>query len=233
MKNNDNSSIFEVLKKKAELKQEVYTNTIQTFKIFKNVIKSIKDEYDKNINPKQKNIPFEYKIKSEFEIELKFGGDILIFMMHTNVFEFPRSHEVMKTSYLKEDYDRSYCGIINIYNFLGDSFKYNRINDIGYLIGRVFVNKDRHYFIEGESEISLLFNNFVNLKINENEAKKIIESAILYTINFDLLTPPFDAIKEVSVYEIKTTIDNMKMKTGKRLGFKFQKEDKKTENTKD
>ncbi len=233
MNDNYNSNIFKVLKKKAELKQEVYSNTIQTFKIFKKVIKSIKDDYDKTNKPKQRNTPFEYKIKSEFEIELKFGGDILIFMMHTNVFEFPRSHEVMKTSYIKEDHSRSYCGIINIYNFLGDSFKYNRINDIGYLIGRVFVNKDRHYFIEGESEISLLFNNFVNLKIDENEAKKIIESAILYTINFDLLTPPFDAVKEVSVYEIKTTIDNMKMKTGKRLGFKFQIEDEKTKNIKD
>lgn len=232
MGNYDNSNIFKILRKKAELKQEVYANTLQTFKIFKNVIKSIKDEYDKTNDHKQRSILFEYKIKSEFEIELKFGGDILIFMMHTNVFEFPRSHEVMKTSYIREDYDRSYCGIINVYNFLGDSFKYNRINDIGYLIGRVFINKDRHYFIEGESEISLLFNNFVNLKINEIEARKIIESAILYTINFDLLTPPFDAVKEVSVYQIKTTIDNMKMKTGKRLGFKFQIEDEKTEGKK-
>jgi len=229
MNNNDNSNIFKILKKKAELKQKVYANSIQVFKIFKNVIKSIKDEYDKTNQNKKRNIPFEYKIKSEFEIELKFGGDILIFMMHTNVFEFPRSHEVMKTSYVREDHDRSYCGIINIYNFLGDSFKYNRINDIGYLIGRIFVNKDCHYFIEGESEISLLFNNFVDLKMDEIEARKIIESAILYTINFDLLTPPFDSVKEVSVYQIKTTIDNMKMKTGKRLGFKFQIKDEKAE----
>ena len=231
MENNNNSNIFEILKKKAKLKQEVYSNTNQVFKMFKNVIKSIKEEYDKTNHPKQRNIPFDYKIKSEFEIELKFGGDILIFIMHTNVFEFPKSHEVMKTSYLKENYDRSYCGIVNIYNFLGDSFKYNRINDIGYLIGRVFINKDRHYFIEGESEISLLFNNFVKLKMNEIEARKIIESAILYTINFDLMTPPFDAVKEVSVYQIKTTIDNMKIKTGKRLGFKFQHKEEKTEDT--
>ena len=77
-----------------------------------------------------------------------------------------------------------------------------------------------------------MFNNFVDLKINEIEARKIIESAILYTINFDLLTPPFDAVKEVSVYQIKTTIDNMKMKTGKRLGFKFQINDEKSEGAK-
>ena len=45
---------------------------------------------------------------------------------------------------------------------------------------------------------------------------------MLYTINFDLLTPPYDSVKEVSVYEMQTTLDNMKIKTGKRLGFRFQ-----------
>ena len=45
----------------------------------------------------------------------------------------------MNTSYVKEDKNRSYCGVIHLYNFLADSFKYNRLNDVGYLIGRVFI----------------------------------------------------------------------------------------------
>jgi hypothetical protein len=43
-----------------------------------------------------------------------------------------------------------------------------------------------------------------------------------FTINFDLLTPPYQAVQQISVYDIRTTIDNMQLKTGKRLGFKFQ-----------
>ena len=35
----------------------------------------------------------------------------------------------------------TFCGIINIYNFLSDSFKYNRESDLGYLVGRIFINK--------------------------------------------------------------------------------------------
>jgi len=128
----------------------------------------------------------------------------------------------MRTPYIRDDKQRSYCGVINIYNFLSDSFKYNRVNDLGYLIGRVFINREKHYFIEGKREIGNLFFNFATSILDNESIRKIIESAMLYTINFDLLTPPYDSVKEVSVYEMQTTLDNMKIKTGKRLGFRFQ-----------
>jgi len=216
------NQLFEAIVKKASLKQHVYYNTYDTFNRFKKAIKKlVKDYHDLELQG-ERYIPFEYKNRGEFEVELKFGGDILIFMMHTNVFEFPRTHDIMKMPYITEDIDRSYCGIINIYNFLGDSFKYKRINDIGYLIGRVFINKDNHYFIEGKREIGLLYRSFDVAVMNDESANKIIQSAITYTLNFDLLTPPYEQVKVLSVYEIQTTLDNMKIRTGKRLGFKFQ-----------
>ncbi len=103
----------------------------------------------------------------------------------------------MRTAYVKEDDSRSYCGIINIYNFLSDSFKYNRFNDIGYLIGRIFINKDNHYFIEGKRELGFLYNNFGKHEMNRETAQQIIETAITYTINFDLLTPPYETVKRL------------------------------------
>jgi hypothetical protein len=128
----------------------------------------------------------------------------------------------MSTSYIREDKNRSYCGIINIYNFLADSFKYNRVNDVGYLIGRIFINKDKSYFIEGKREIGLLYNNFGQEILDEKAARQIVESAVMYTINFDLLTPPYDSLKEISLEEMQSMVDSYKLKTGKRLGFKFQ-----------
>jgi hypothetical protein len=223
MKNNsDSGELFKMLIAKGNLKQEVYTHTYNTFTKFKTIIKEIVKEYKESELLPGKPIPFEYKNRGEFEVELKFAGDILVFMMHTNVFEFPRDHEVNKIPYVQEDKNRSYCGIINIYNFLGDSFKYKRVNDAGYLIGRVFINKDMHYFIEGKREIGFLYQNFANAHMDDAAARKIIQSSIRYTLNFDLLTPPYEQVKIVSVHEIQATIDNMKIKTGKRLGFKFQ-----------
>ena len=214
--------LFEALVRKATLKQDVYKNTLATLNLLKKAMSEMTELYYQIDSADAKEIPFIYKDKSEFEAELKFAGDTLVFMMHTNVFEFPRDHEVIKTPYVQEDKDRSYCGIINIFNFLSDSFKYNRLNDLGYLIGRIFVNKDNHYFIEGKRELGFLYTNFGQSEINEKKVFEILESSVYYTLTFDLLTPPYDQIKEVSVAEFKTAMDSMQIKTGKRLGFKFQ-----------
>lgn len=213
--------LIDTIIRKGALKQQIYSNTSKAFQDFKKVIKELIDDNQKKIQRTNSNIAFEYRDKGDFEIEIKFAGDVLIFLMHTNVFEFSRNHEVMKTTYVREDAERSYCGMITIFNFLADSFKYNRINDIGYLIGRVFINKDMHYFIEGKREVGMLFNNFQNAVLDEAAVRQIIESAMLYTINFDLLTPPYESMKEVTVSEMQYTLENMPIRTGKRLGFRF------------
>lgn len=217
-----NEDILEGLRKKAAFKQEVYSTTLETFRLFKSVLTEMAEEYRQKYKNNPLQIPFEYRDKGEFEAELRFGGDILIFTMHTNIFEFSRDHEVMKTSYIHENPDRSYCGIIMIFNFLADSFKYNRMNDLGYMIGRIFVNKENHYFVEGKREVGQLYNNFQSSVITRETVQLILESAIRYTCNFDLLTPPYEAMKMITVADIQSTLDNMKMTTGKRLGFRFQ-----------
>jgi hypothetical protein len=216
------NELFNIIISKGSLKQGVYSHTLNTFKLFKKILASLSEEYSRLDMQKQQSIPFVYSDKGDFQFELEFAGDMLIFMLHTNIFEFSRYHEVMKTQYIRDDKERSYCGMINIYNFLADSFRYNRLNDVGYLIGRIFINKDLHYFIEGKREIGYLFNNFGQAVMDETAARQIIESAILYTVNFDLLTPPFENVKEVTVQDLQNTLDSMKIKTGKRLGFKFQ-----------
>ena len=214
--------LFNAVVKKASLKQEVHKKSVEIFALFKKVAESLTTNYHLTIHQTDYPIPFEFKDISPFEFELKFGSDVLVFYMHSNVFEIPRDHELMKLSYIKEDKTRSYCGIIHIFNFLNDSFRYNRLNDVGYLIGRVFINKENHYFIEGKREVGLLYNNFPDAIMNDESIQSIIESSILYTINFDLLTPPYDTMKEVTVEEMLNVRENMHISTGKRLGFKFQ-----------
>ncbi len=217
--------MFERLWAKGHLKQQVYQNTLATFRMFKQEIQMLVDNYHvflKSRPDQERLIPVEFYDRSEFEAELRFAGDALIFMMHTNVFEFPRDHVVMQTPYVREDADRSYCGVIYIYNFLADSFRYNRMNDSGYLIGRVFVNKDMHYFIEGKREVGLMYHGFPTAVINSESVRDMIISSMQYTINFDLLTPPFDHVKEVSVSAMRVALDNMQIKTAKRMGFRFQ-----------
>lgn len=215
------TSLFESLRTKALLKQDIFAKSLQSFNILKDVLHDMAAEYREKYQEKDASVTFDLNDHNDFKLELTFGGDVLVFMLHTNIFEFPRLHEVMKTSYIAEDKQRSYCGVINIYNFLADSFRFNRYNDIGYLIGRVFINKDMHYFIEGKRELGQLYNNFSTSELNKTTITEIMESAIKYTINFDLLTPPYEEVKLVRVGDMQANSD-VKLVTGKRLGFRFQ-----------
>ncbi len=214
--------ILETLKTKACLKQKVFKSTIKIFQDFKDEAKSLTDDLKVEMDIVDKAVVIDFIEKGDYEFHIKFGGDILVFFMHTNVFEFDQSHGMWNTSYLKEDELRAFCGMINVYNFLADSFKYNRVNDVGYLVARLFVNKEHHYFVEGKRQLGFLYNDFVNEIITNEKIRKIIESSILYSMDFDLLTPPYDAMKEVSVHDVIQVTNAMNIKTGKRLGFKFQ-----------
>lgn len=207
---------------KSILKQEVYATTKHAFELFRLTTRELTACFQEENAQGGHNIKFEFTDRGDFEFEVKFAGDVLVFAMHTNVFEFPRDHQVMKSPYIREDSTRSYCGIIRIYNFLSDSFIYQRDHDLGYMIGRVFVNHENHYFIEGKRELGMLYNNFNIALINRESVQNIIERAIEYTTNFDLLTPPYDEVKLVSVGEMRSTFDKKSMATGKRLGFRFQ-----------
>ena len=214
--------LVDLIFSKGELKYGIYDSTRETFELFRTTAKDVINQLKERNAHTEKDMRFDFIDRGDFEFEIRFASDTLVFMMHTNIFEFSRNHEVMKSAYIREDPERSYCGVIHIYNFLTDSFLYQRDSDLGYLIGRVFVNKDNHYFIEGKRELGMLYNNFNTSLISNESVQSIIESAIEYTTNFDLLTPPYDEIKVVSVGEMRNNFDKKSIVTAKRLGFRFQ-----------
>ena len=213
--------MFNLVKEKSVLKQDVFNNIILNFKVLKQVLKEVCDDLSTRISKVDERVIIEYKETGEFEAKVRVAGDLLIFQMHTNVFKFDRENSLWKTAYLNENDNRGYCGIINIYNFLNDSFKYNRYNDLGYLVGRIFINHENHFMVEGKRQLGFLYNDFVNHILDKDNLKSIIQSAIIYCLDFDLLVPNYDIIKEVSVREINQLIDDSRIKTGKRLGFVF------------
>lgn len=218
--------ILKILSEKGCMKQEVYRNTTVSIKMMKSYLESLAEDLKGKMDKIDKNVQVEFEERGDFELRLKLGGDILIFLMHSNVFDFDNNHIMYKTAYVKEEPFRSYCGMISIYNFLADSFRYNRENDLGYLIARVFVNKDNHCFVEGKKKLGVIYNDFTNQIANRELIGKIIDSAILYSMSFDLLTPPYGHVMEVSVNEVNSVSQASRMKTGKRLGFQFKTQTK-------
>ena len=216
------TNILKLLAEKSSTKQKVYQITKEVFSDIQDILIHKASKLNKIIsNP---NVEISYEESGDFDAKLKFSGDTLLFHMHTNVFDFPTSHQINKTSYVKEDNMRSFCGLINIYNFLSDSIKYNRMNDSGFLIARIFINKDSHFFVEGDKQLGYLFNDFMNQSINKKHIEQIINVAIEYALNFDLEVPDLKHVRVVSVHEILDINNNHKLKTSKRLGYKLSYE---------
>lgn len=213
--------IVSVVQDKASLKQEIYRNTLLTFETFKKEGQALIEELKGKMSTFDKDVILEFTEKGEFEFQLKIGGDIILFYMHTNVFDFDKTHSLWKTAYVKSDSSRTYCGMINIYNFLSDSFKYNRFDDSGYLIGRAFINKENHFFLEGKRQLGFIHNDFANDTIDQADIKEVIHQAVLYSMDFDLFAPPYKHVQEISVGQLLQEASGMRLKTAKRLGFKF------------
>ena len=218
--------ILETIVSKSTLKQKVFDNTFATFNDLKETLLEMASEMDDQLDGLlDRRVRLEYRDRGKFEAQLQIAEDILIFSMHSNVFEFNREHIIWQNSYVRDNRDNSYCGVINIYNFLSDSFKFNRNADEGYLIGRIFINREKCYFVEGKQQTSMRPMQFGKAEIDSEALVRILESAIYYALHFDLLLPSYDDNKRVTVDQFNTKLDNSKFVTGKRLGYDFDVDD--------
>ncbi len=219
------TDIANTLKEKSVMKQRVYDNTFALLITLKQVLLEISKEFNNQLKEVYRRVALEFKDQGQFEAQLKIAGDLLIFSMHTNVFEFNREHSIWKLPYVQENKLNSYCGVISIYNFLSDSFKYFREEDLGYLVARIFINQENHFMVEGKRQFGFLYNNFGKDILTKDILKQIIYNTIQYTLEFDLLVPPYDNVKIVTVGQMNQKIEYSKIQTGKRLGFTFNSDD--------
>jgi hypothetical protein len=217
--------IIGTLKEKSVLKQKVYDNTLDSFAIIKEILRSLSKDINTNLTGIDSRIKMEYSDRSNFDAQLKVAGDILLFSMHSNIFQFDREHPAWKTAYIRKNKYNAYSGIINIYNYLADSFKYSRLDDLGYLIARIFINHENQYFVEGKRQMGMLFTNYGNEAISKPALQMIISTAIQYSLEFDLLVPPYDTVKIATVGQAEAKIQHSRVITGKRLGFQFNSDD--------
>ena len=215
-------TILRMLEGKSVMKQDVYQRIIAVYAELKAVLAEVATDLEDAIQKKDKRVTVKYTDKGETAAELKVAGDVVIFHMHTNVFRLDQGHSLWKTSYLQEDELRGYFGVINMYNFLSDSFKYNRERDLGYLVARLFINKDGRFFVQGKRQLGFLYNDLATNTIDKERLKQVVQSVIMYTLDFDLLTPPYDQVNQVTVSEMNDLSANVQISTGKRLGFRFQ-----------
>ena len=145
--------IQRMLENKSTAKQITYKNLIGSFETLAKESKRVAGELKKKVKPSDQDVTVDFKRINDHEFQMKLAGDLLIFVLHTNIVTFGEDHDVMKDPYIKENEINRYFGQIMIYNFMSDSIKFNRVNDPGYLLARLLINHDGRYIVEGEGKL--------------------------------------------------------------------------------
>jgi hypothetical protein len=214
--------ILSSLSEKGPLKADVFSHTENAFNIFRAVLKNLESELNSVMGSKDKRVIVKLHERGPYDLEFRISDDILMFTMHTDIFALPESHAARKHSYLSQHPLNAFCGLVSIYNFLTDSLKFQRMNDVGVLMGRIFINREGHFFTEGKKQLGFLFSDFEKNRVDEVSLRSVVEVAIIQALESEIQTPPFDQMKVISVHEVmEKSLANV-VSTGKRLGFKLQ-----------
>ena len=214
--------IFDGLRHKASAKQIIWRHAQALFAELREVSQEVVAELSRRLTPVDDSVIIEYKAVSEFEIQIRFSGDLLVFMLHSNIVTFADDYPLLQSDYVQEDFRRRFFGHIMAYNFMADALRYARLQDTGYLMGRLLVNIEQKIFLEGAQELNMPVAERAAvqpLDPNRDTLRAFVESAMIAAVNNDLLAPDLDAIRLLTV---KQKLENQQLnQPPRKVGFTF------------
>jgi hypothetical protein len=213
-----------LLESKSTAKQITYKNLLDAFAILAKESERVIDELRKKTKSRDADVVESFNEINEHEFHVKLAGDLLVFVLHTNVVTLPPDHPVMADAYIKENEVNRYFGQIMIYNFMADSFKFNRVNDPGYLIARLLINHEARYVIEGNGHLGAMFNKISEGPISEQELNVLVKIVLMIAIENDLIAPPFPQVQFITLHQKMEK--TQELGGGQKIGFRMSFEDK-------
>lgn len=203
---------------KGKANLDAFSATSEAFEKIKNSLLKKEMELKKAASIFDPRIVIELEDKGRLELHFKAGNDVLVFIMHAGIFQLDPSHIFYKTAYVKENPLRGYCGIICIYNFMADSFRYNRKDDMGILVSRIMVNHEGHFFMDGKKQLGIIYNKLDTDLATAEAMDSIVEANLLYCADADFYIPPLASMSETTV-EALTNRSLITTDPARRFGF--------------
>jgi hypothetical protein len=216
--------IVQQLEDKSCVKQQTYRNLLTAFGHLHTLAEQLAQEINQRFSHKDRGVTIEVMEVNSHEFHLKVAGDLLVFFLHTNVITFEPEHYVMNSEYMEEDPLRKYFGQIMVYNFMADSVKFNRLNDPGYLLGRILINHENRFFIEGERQLGFLFKEISDQPIRPVDLNIFIKIALVLAIDNDLVTPPYPSLRAIRLVEKMDA--SQQLGAGNKIGFQMKLKNK-------
>lgn len=215
--------IRQLLENKSAAKQLTYKNLLTSFEQLANESKRIVDNLKAQVQINEEGVTIDFIEVNDHEFQVKLAGDLLIFVLHTNIVTFDETHPTMQQPYCKENEINRYFGQIMIYNFMADSIRFNRVNDPGYLVARILINHENRFMVEGEGKLGFLFNQISQQTIGLQDLNVIVQYALTIAIENDLMAPPFPQVRFITLHQkLEKTSE---LGAGQKIGFRMKYEE--------
>jgi hypothetical protein len=214
--------IKNMLESKSAAKQTTFRHLTEAFQLLCSESLRVINELKMKAHPGQE-VTLYFKNISKHEFHVKLAGDLLIFVMHTNIITFEHEHEAMKDPYIKQNEVNRYFGQINVYNFMYDSLRYNRGNDPGYLIGRLMINHENRFFMEGEQPFVDEFGEISREAITNTDLQNIVKKSLQVAIKNDLVSPPYARVRTITLNQKNE--HSIELGGGQKIGFQMSYQD--------
>jgi hypothetical protein len=204
---------------KASMKQSLYIQTLGYFNRMQEITRKLSSQLTESFKSSNPPIPVKFEVEGELEFRLRFSGDLLVFQMHSNIMALPEDHPVMRHPHLIEFPENAYFGQILIYNFMADSFRYLRMQDMGHLVARIWIHKDALYWVEGVRPLNFLQPGLSETPLNDESLEQIVLQCVYVSSQTDFMASPFYLIQQLTVEEKISRNEN---RAGDKLGFQMQ-----------
>lgn len=212
-------SIAELLLTKSTVKQQAYRNVCQAFKQLEAGAHVLVNELSSRTTERDQDIKLHVEFVSDQEFHIRIAGDLLVFVLHTNIIMLSEEYEYNKSNYVQENPLRKYLGQINVYNFMSDSLEYNRLNDPGYLLARLLINYENYFLVEGDRQVDFMFKSASSKPLEKVDLNILINLIITQAAENDLVTPPFPKIRNITLREKLEKTQSLG--AGNKIGFQM------------
>lgn len=208
-----------LLESKSTAKQITYKNLLAAFNLLRKESSRIVTELSAKAKPGDEDVTVYFRDVNEHEFEVKLAGDLLVFVLHTNIVTFDPASPVMQDPYINQNFVNRYFGQIMVYNFMADSLKFNRVNDPGYLLVRLLINHEGRYVVEGDGHLADLAGKISAEPITEPELNILVKLAMILAIENDLMAPAFPDVRFITVNQkLEKT---QELGAGQKIGFQM------------
>jgi len=213
--------IQHLLENKSSAKQKAYKNICWAFSVLSSEAMRIVRELQGRTRPSDDDVTVEYTAINAHEFDVKLAGDMLIFILNTNVVTLEETHPVLSDPYMAENDVNRYFGQIMVYNFMAESLKFNRYNDPGYLLARVMINHECRFFIEGDRDLQI-YNSISDEKVAEGILQQFVKVVLKMAIENDLIAPPFVEVKSTTLNQKNDHL--LELGGARKIGFRMSYE---------